>query len=90
MYHKILLAYDGSPGAKRALDVVVQLALLTHAEVWALAVEERLLHLAATIDEQVASLYCSVSTTASSSARVLISAALSPVRDVERSGRNHV
>ncbi len=51
MYHKILLAYDGSPGARRALDVVLQLALLTHAEVWALGVEERLPHLAATIDE---------------------------------------
>ena len=51
MYHKILLAYDGSPGAKRALDVVLQLAPLTGAEVWALAVEERLPHLAATIDE---------------------------------------
>lgn len=51
MFQKILLAYDGSTGAKQALDVVVQLALVAHAEVWAIAVEERLPHLAATIDE---------------------------------------
>lgn len=51
MFQKILLAYDGSTGAKRALDVVLQLALVAHAEVWAIAVEERLPHLAATIDE---------------------------------------
>lgn len=51
MFQKILLAYDGSTGAKQALNVVIQLAVFTHAEVWALAVEERLPHLAATIDE---------------------------------------
>jgi nucleotide-binding universal stress UspA family protein len=51
VFQKVLLAYDGSPGAKRALDVVLQLAQTTPTEVWAIAVEERLPHLAATIDE---------------------------------------
>jgi hypothetical protein len=51
VFQKVLLAYDGSPGVKRALDVVLQLAQTTPMELWAIAVEERLLHLAATIDE---------------------------------------
>jgi nucleotide-binding universal stress UspA family protein len=51
MFRKILLAYDGSTGAKRALDVALELAHAAHAELWALAVEERLPHYAATIDE---------------------------------------
>ena len=53
MFRKILLAYDGSTGAKRALDVALGLAHAAHAELWALAVEERLPHYAATIDEVV-------------------------------------
>lgn len=51
MFRKILLAYDGSPGAKRALDVAIELTHVSGAELWALAVEERLPHYAATIDE---------------------------------------
>lgn len=51
MFRKILLAYDGSTGAKRALEMSIRLALMTHAEIWALAVEEHLPHFAATIDE---------------------------------------
>src|SRR5690242_20512796 len=51
MFQKILLAYDGSAGAKRALDAALELAHVSHAELWALAVEERLPHYAATIDE---------------------------------------
>ncbi|HLG74842.1 MAG TPA: universal stress protein [Ktedonobacteraceae bacterium] len=51
MFRKILLAYDGSPGAKRALDVALELTQASGAELWALAVEERLPHYAATIDE---------------------------------------
>lgn len=51
MFQKILLAYDGSAGAKRALDVALDLAHTYRAELWALSVEERLPHYAATIDE---------------------------------------
>ena len=51
MFRKILLAYDGSAGAKRALDMALELASVSDAELWALAVEERLPHYAATIDE---------------------------------------
>lgn len=51
MFRKILLAYDGSPGAKRALDAALELTHVSGAELWALAVEERLPHYAATIDE---------------------------------------
>ncbi len=51
MFRKILLAYDGSTGAKRALDVALKLASAFRAELWALAVEEHLPHYAATIGE---------------------------------------
>jgi nucleotide-binding universal stress UspA family protein len=49
VFRKILLAYDGSAGAKRALNVAIELARTCGAELWALAVEERLPHLAATV-----------------------------------------
>jgi nucleotide-binding universal stress UspA family protein len=51
MFRKILLAYDGSAGAKRALDVALELTSTFGAELWALAVEERLPHYAATVGE---------------------------------------
>ena len=51
MYRKILLAYDGSEGSNRALEVGVQLAQIHGAELWALAVEERLPRFSGTIDE---------------------------------------
>jgi nucleotide-binding universal stress UspA family protein len=51
MFQKILVAYDGSAGAKRALDVAIELARAAHGEVWALGVEERLPHYAATVSE---------------------------------------
>ena len=51
MFQKILVAYDGSIGAKRALDMALSLAGLTDAEVWTLAVEEHLPRFAATVDE---------------------------------------
>jgi len=51
MFKKILLAYDGSEGANRALEVGLGLALLHQAELVALAVEERLPRFSATIDE---------------------------------------
>lgn len=51
MYRKILLAYDGSEGAKRALKTGLQLAQIHQAELWALAVIETLPRFSATIDE---------------------------------------
>ena len=51
MYRKILLAYDGSEGANQALEAGVQLAHIHGAELWALAVEERLPRFSGTIDE---------------------------------------
>lgn len=47
----MLVAYDGSKGATKALEAALQLAQMTRAELWALAVEDRLPHFAATIDE---------------------------------------
>lgn len=51
MYKKILLAYDGSQGADRALAAGLELAKLHGAELVALAVEERLPRFSGTIDE---------------------------------------
>ena len=51
MYKKMLLAFDGSEGAKRALTVGINLAQIHRAELWALAVEEKLPRFSATIDE---------------------------------------
>jgi nucleotide-binding universal stress UspA family protein len=51
MYKKILLAYDGSQGADRALAAGIELAKLHGAELTALAVEERLPRFSGTIDE---------------------------------------
>jgi len=51
MFRKILLAYDGSEGANQALEAGVRLAQIHGAELWALAVEERLPHFGGTIDE---------------------------------------
>lgn len=51
MFRKILLAYDGSNGAKRALAQAITLARANGAELWALAVEEHLPHFAGTVDE---------------------------------------
>ncbi len=42
MYKKILLAYDGSEGAKKALETGINLVKLHQAELWALAVREKL------------------------------------------------
>jgi nucleotide-binding universal stress UspA family protein len=51
MFKKILLAYDGSDGANRALDVGIQMARIHEAALWALAVEETLPRFSGTIDE---------------------------------------
>jgi nucleotide-binding universal stress UspA family protein len=51
MFKKILLAYDGSEGANRALEAGIDLAKIHGAELWALAVEEKLPRFSGTIDE---------------------------------------
>ena len=51
MFRKILLAYDGSEGANRALAVGIDLAKIHGAELWAVAVEEKLPRFSGTIDE---------------------------------------
>lgn len=51
MFKKILLAYDGSDGANRALEAAIELAQLHQGKIWALAVEEHLPHVTATVGE---------------------------------------
>ena len=51
MYRRILVAYDGSQGAQGALKAGIELAKLHQAQLWALAVEEKLPRFSATIDE---------------------------------------
>lgn len=51
MFRKILLAYDGSEGANRALAVGIDLAKIHGAELWTLAVQEKLPRFSGTIDE---------------------------------------
>jgi nucleotide-binding universal stress UspA family protein len=51
MFKKILLAYDGSEGANAALNAGINLAKLHQAELWAVAVEEKLPRFSGTIDE---------------------------------------
>ncbi len=51
MFEKILVAYDGSEGAKAALRVGIGLAKSLAAELHCISVEEHLPHYAATIDE---------------------------------------
>jgi len=51
MFQKILLAYDGSEGANRALAVGIDLAKIHGAELWALGVQENLPRFSGTIDE---------------------------------------
>ncbi|MGO9621250.1 MAG: universal stress protein [Desulfobaccales bacterium] len=51
MYKKILVGYDGSDGANRALKAAINLAKVYQAELAALAVQERLPRFAGTIDE---------------------------------------
>jgi nucleotide-binding universal stress UspA family protein len=53
MFKKILIANDGSTGAKLALRVAVDLAKRYGAELHSISVEERLPHYAATIGEVV-------------------------------------
>jgi nucleotide-binding universal stress UspA family protein len=51
MFKRILLAYDGSEGANRALEAAIELARLHKGKIWALAVEENLPHVIATVGE---------------------------------------
>ncbi len=51
MFRKILLAYDGSAGADRALALGIELTQVHQGELWALAVEERLPRFPGTMDE---------------------------------------
>jgi nucleotide-binding universal stress UspA family protein len=51
MFKKILLAYDGSDGAQKALEAGIELAKTHQAELWALTVQERLPRYGGTIDE---------------------------------------
>lgn len=51
MFRKILVAYDGSEGARAALRVGIGLAKSLGIELHSISVEEHLPHYAATIDE---------------------------------------
>jgi nucleotide-binding universal stress UspA family protein len=51
MYKKILIANDGSEGAKKALGVAIDLAKRYSAELHSISVEEGVPHYAATIGE---------------------------------------
>jgi nucleotide-binding universal stress UspA family protein len=53
MFSKILVANDGSDGAKKALQAAVDLARRYHAELHQISVEEHLPHYAATVGEVV-------------------------------------
>ena len=51
MFKKILLAYDGSDGARKGLEAGIKLVKLHQAELWALAVQEKPPRFAGTMDE---------------------------------------
>ena len=51
MYKKILVAYDSSDGANKALKAGINLAKIHQAELWALAVQEKLPRFSGTINE---------------------------------------
>ena len=51
VYRKILVAYDGSPGARRALMAGIELADQSDAELHCISVEEKLPYYAATLGE---------------------------------------
>jgi nucleotide-binding universal stress UspA family protein len=53
MFNKILVANDGSEGAKKALQVAVDVAKRYQADLHQLSVEEHLPHYAATVGEVV-------------------------------------
>jgi len=51
MYRKILVAYDGSEGSRRALSAGIELAKHLGAELYTISVMEHLPHYAATVGE---------------------------------------
>jgi nucleotide-binding universal stress UspA family protein len=51
MFNKILLAFDGSEGAKKALEAGINLAKQQQGELWAVTVQEKLPRYGGTIDE---------------------------------------
>lgn len=51
VFKKILVAYDGSPGARRALKAAIELADQSDAELHCISVEEKLPYYAATLGE---------------------------------------
>ncbi len=51
MFKKLLVAYDGSEGARKALAAGLNLARIHQAELWAVSVQERLPRYGGTIDE---------------------------------------
>lgn len=51
MWHKILVGFDGSDGAKKAFSVAVKLAAQFGAEFHSISIEEKLPHYAATVGE---------------------------------------
>lgn len=51
MFRKILVAYDGSEGAKRALRAGLELARTTGARITAISVREHLPYFATSVDE---------------------------------------
>ncbi len=53
MFRKILIANDGSEGAKKALKVAIDITKRYEAELHSISVEERLPHYAATVGEVV-------------------------------------
>jgi nucleotide-binding universal stress UspA family protein len=53
MFSKILVANDGSDGAKKALQAAVDLARRSQAELHQISVEEHLPHYAATVGEVI-------------------------------------
>src|SRR5438132_8655266 len=53
MFHKILVANDGSEGAKKAVHAAVEMTKRYDAELHHLSVEEHLPHYAATVGEVV-------------------------------------
>lgn len=51
MFRKILVAYDGSAGAKRALRTGIELARASRGQLFSLSVREHLPYFATTVDE---------------------------------------
>lgn len=51
MFHKFLVAYDGSSGSRKALATAITMAKEANGEICALSVEEHLPHYAATVGE---------------------------------------